>query len=108
MAELGYDLSILDADPQLAAALLASANLQQEQIEEENRKKKEEEEAEKKRQEEAKAREKKLKELEQLKKEGGIPEKVPYHYLDVLYGMEDIQEDQGALRTMFKFLQMRL
>jgi len=30
LAELGYDLSILDADPQFAEALLASADLQEE------------------------------------------------------------------------------
>jgi hypothetical protein len=56
LAELGYDLSILDADPQLAAALLASADLQDEQKAEEDKKRKEEEEAEKKKQEEEKIR----------------------------------------------------
>jgi len=50
LAELGYDLSILDADPQLAEALLASANDEEEKLREEERLRKEQEEAEKKRQ----------------------------------------------------------
>jgi hypothetical protein len=37
-----------------------------------------------------------------------VSAKVSYHYLDVLYGMESIQENQNAVRAMFKFLQMRL
>lgn len=67
LADLGYDLSILDADPQFAEALLASANLQEEKEKEEERKQKEIEEAEKKKKEEEQKRIQKEKELQLLK-----------------------------------------
>lgn len=56
LAELGYDMSLLEAEPQLAAAILASAGEQDEMRVKEEEAKKEAEEAENKKQEEEKAR----------------------------------------------------
>lgn len=108
LADLGYDLSILDADPALAEALLASANLQEEKEQEEQREQKEAAEAEKARKEEEKRRLQKEKELEQLKKQGLTQEKVEYNCLAVHRGIQAIQADPGATRTLFKFMSARL
>ena len=52
LADLGYDPSLLDADPVFAAALLASADLEAEKQREDERKKQEEAKAAKKKEEE--------------------------------------------------------
>lgn len=88
--------------------MLASANLQEEKEEEEEQKQKEAEEAEKARKEEEKKRLQKEKELEQLKNEGLAQEQVKYTYLDVHRGIDHIQADQNATRTLFKFMSARL
>jgi len=108
LIELGYDISILDADPQLAEALLASANLQDEKEKEEERKKKEAEEEEKRRKEEERLKEQKRKELEELKKKGLKDEKIKYQILKVYYGSKQIQEATDASRTLFNFLNSRI
>ena len=48
------------------------------------------------------------KELEQLKEQGLVVKKDKPHYLRVLYGIEGIQENQNAVRAIFKFLTMKL
>ena len=108
LADLGYDLSILDADPQFAAALLASADLEAEKQREEERKQKEEAEAARKREEEEQKRLQAQRELERLKEQGLSPEKVEYHYLEVRRGISQISEDQGSVRALFKLLSLRL
>lgn len=114
LAELGHDASLLEADPQLAEALLASAFLREEQAREDERKLKEAEDAKRKAEAEEKLKAQKKQELELLRKEGLAP-KIDYHYLTVLYGIDGIERladgsdgDQRLVRTLHKTLMSRL
>ena len=108
LADLGHDLALLEADPQLAAALLASADLQEEKQREDERRRQEEAEAARRREEEEQKRRRAQQELEQLKAQGlGLAE-VEYHVLEVRCGVAAIQEDPGAVRALFKLLSRRL
>jgi len=107
LAELGCDLALLESDPELVDALIASANLQEEQPRAEEQKRKEEEAAEKKRREEERIKRQKEEELELLKTQGLLAEKVQYHNLRVLHGVQSVTDDQQVVAP-FKFLTTRV
>jgi hypothetical protein len=105
---MGYDASLLDADPDLAAVLVASAQEEIDRKREAERAKKEAEEEAKKKELEEKQRLQAEKELEELKKLGVKVQKPVWLKLEVSWGILQIQDNVGAARALFNMLSTRL
>jgi len=108
LEKLGHDPAMLDSDPDYAAMLIMSFEEEEEKRLEEEKKVQAALEAEKKRKKEEEAKLKAARELQKLKDEGLVGEKVEYQYLGVLSGIGSIKENDGCYKALFTYLKGRL